>query len=93
MIQIENTPNPNALKFLSENKISEIGTIEFQKDKISEIKNEFVKHLINIEGIELILLSDNYLSVKKLENANWESIKPSAISYLNIFFSQIKNQY
>ena len=31
MIQIENTPNPNALKFLSTNKISEIGSKEFQK--------------------------------------------------------------
>ena len=38
MIQIENTPNPNALKFLSENKISEVGTIEFQKDNIGEIQ-------------------------------------------------------
>ena len=70
MIQIENTPNPNALKFLSENTISEIGTIEFQKNKISEIKNNFVKNLLNIEGIELILLSDNFLSVKKLEQAS-----------------------
>ena len=34
------------LKFLSENTISEIGTIEFQKDKISEIKNNFVKEFI-----------------------------------------------
>ena len=71
MIQIENTPNPNALKFLSENTISEIGTIEFQKNKISEIKNNFVKNLLNIEGIEIILLSDNLLSVKKLEQASW----------------------
>ena len=90
MIQIENTPNPNALKFLSENTISEIGTIEFQKDKISEIKNNFVKNLLNIEGIELILLSDNFLSVKKLEKASWESIKPSVISHLNDYFQANK---
>ena len=45
MIQIENTPNPNALKFLSDNKISEVGTKEFQKSKINEIKNNFVKDL------------------------------------------------
>ena len=37
MIQIENTPNPNALKFLSDNKISEVGTKEFQKSKINEM--------------------------------------------------------
>ena len=90
MIQIENTPNPNALKFLSENTISEIGTIEFQKNNISEIKNNFVKNLLNIEGIELILLSDNFLSVKKLEQASWENIKPSVISHLNDYYE--KNQ-
>ena len=32
MIQTENTPNPNSLKFLSEKTISAIGTEEFQKD-------------------------------------------------------------
>ena len=86
MIQIENTPNPNALKFLSNNTISEVGTREFQKNRIKEIKNSFVKNLLNIDGVELILLSDNFLSVKKQEKANWESIKPSIISYLNDYF-------
>ena len=83
MIQIKNTPNPNALQFLSDNIISEVGAREFQKDKINEIKNTFVRNILNIDGIELILFSDNFLSVKKKENANWESIKPSVISYLN----------
>ena len=90
MIQIENTPNPNALKFLSDNIISEVGIKEFQKNKISEIKNNFVKSLLNIDGVELILLSDNFLSVKKQEKANWESIKPSIISYLNDYFQANK---
>ena len=33
MIQIENTPNPNALKFQSEKQLSEVDTQEFQKKK------------------------------------------------------------
>ena len=90
MIQVENTPNPNALKFLSNNTISEVGTREFQKNKIKEIKNSFVKSLLNIDGVELILLSDNFLSVKKQEKAKWENIKPSIISYLNDYFQTNK---
>ena len=90
MIQIENTPNPNALKFVSENKISEIGTVEFQKNKIGEIKNNFVKSLLKIDGVELILLSENFISVKKIEEANWENIKPSVISHLNDYFQTNK---
>tara|TARA_B100001029_G_C14835737_1_gene325523 strand:+ start:135 stop:692 length:558 start_codon:yes stop_codon:yes gene_type:complete len=90
MIQVENTPNPNALKFLSDKTISEVGTKEFQKKTINKIENSFVKSLLNIDGVELILLSDNFLSVKKQEKANWENIKPSVISYLNDYFQTNK---
>ena len=60
MIQIENTPNPNALKFLSEKQFSEVDTQEFQKKDIGKIKNNFIKHLLNFDGIELILISKNF---------------------------------
>tara|TARA_B100000686_G_scaffold296642_1_gene328360 strand:- start:1203 stop:1760 length:558 start_codon:yes stop_codon:yes gene_type:complete len=90
MIQTENTPNPNAIKFLCENTISEIGTVEFQRNKIEKIQNNFVKNLLNIDGVELVLLSDKFLSVKKQEKANWESIKPSVISHLNDYFQTNK---
>ena len=45
MIQIENTPNPNALKFMSERTLSEIGTQEFHKINVENIKNSFIKNL------------------------------------------------
>ena len=90
MIQIENTPNPNALKFLSENTISEIGSKEFQKNEIEKTDNYFIKNLLKIDGVELILLSDNFISVKKTEKANWESIKPSVIACLNDYFQSNK---
>ena len=45
MIQVESTPNPESLKFLSENTISAIGTEEFQKNDIKNIKNQFIKDL------------------------------------------------
>ena len=57
MIQIEPTPNPNSLKFLSEKTISAVGTEEFQKDNIEDLSNEFIKELLNFKGVELILLS------------------------------------
>ena len=65
MIQTEPTPNPDSLKFISEKTISAIGTEEFQKNKINEISNSFIKELLGFNGVELILLSKNFLSVKK----------------------------
>ena len=65
MIQTEQTPNPESLKFISEKIISAIGTEEFQKDKINEVSNLFIKELLGFNGVELVLLSKNFLSVKK----------------------------
>ena len=90
MIQTELTPNPNSLKFLSEKVISAIGTEEFQKDKIKEISNPFIKELLNFEGVELVLLSKNFLSVKKKDNISWNELKPMVISHLNHYFENNK---
>ncbi len=65
MIQTEATPNPESLKFLSENIISAIGTEEFQKNDIKKIENSFIKELLSFKGVELVLFSKNFLSVKK----------------------------
>ena len=86
MIQVEPTPNPESLKFLTEKIISSIGTEEFQKSNINKIKNIFVKELLNIKGIELVLLSKNFISVKKTKDASWNDLKPIVISHLNHYF-------
>ncbi len=88
MIQIETTPNPDSLKFLSEKTLSTIGTEEFKKEQINEIKIPFVKELLNFKGVELILLSEKFLSVKKNKEASWNELKPMVISHLNDYFEQ-----
>jgi len=88
MIQIEQTPNPNSLKFMSEKIISAVGTEEFQKNKINEISNPFIKEILSFKGVELILLSKNFLSVKKTKDVNWDELKPMVISLLNDHFEK-----
>ena len=68
MIQTEPTPNPDSLKFISEKTISAIGTEEFQKNKINETSNSFIKELLGFNGVELVLLAKNFLSVKKTQD-------------------------
>jgi Fe-S cluster biogenesis protein NfuA len=88
MIITEITPNPDSLKFLSEKVISSIGTEEFQKKDFNKIENEFVKNLLNLEGVELVLLADNFLSVKKSKEISWETLKPTVISHMNDYFEK-----
>ena len=88
MIQTEPTPNPNSLKFLSEKVISAIGTEEFQREKSKDLKNKFVKELLEFKGVELVLLSKNFLSVKKTDDVTWNELKPMVISHLNHYFEK-----
>ena len=88
MIQTEATPIPDSLKFLSEKTISAIGTEEFQKAKEKEVSIPFVKELLNFKGVELILLSEKFLSVKKTKEVSWNELKPMVISHLNDYFEK-----
>jgi len=91
MIQTEATPNPESLKFLSENIISAIGTEEFQKNDIKKIENSFIKELLSFKGVELVLFSKNFLSVKKTQDVSWNELKPMVISHLNHYFESNKD--
>ena len=91
MIQTEATPNPESLKFLSENIISAIGTEEFQKNDIKKIENSFIRELLSFKGVELVLLSKNFLSVKKTQDVSWNELKPMVISHLNHYFESSKD--
>ena len=75
MIYTENTPNPNAVKFLTETTLSEVGATEFQKKNIKNIKNNFIK---------------NFISVKKNEKVKWDALKPSIISLMNDHIEKVK---
>ena len=88
MIQVEQTPNPDSLKFLSQKILSRVGTEEFKKSNLNNIKIPFVKEVLNFSGVELVLISDNFLTVKKEKNASWDSLKPMIISHLNDYFEK-----
>ena len=87
-VQTEVTPNPESLKFLSEKVISAVGTEEFQKKDINKIQNSFIKEILNFKGVELVLLSKNFLSVNKTKEVSWNELKPMVISHLNDYFEK-----
>ncbi len=88
MIQVEQTPNPDSLKFLSQKVLSKVGTEEFKKSNLNNIQIPFIKEVLNFSGVELVLISDNFLTVKKEKNTSWDSLKPMIISHLNDYFEK-----
>ncbi len=87
-VQTENTPNPNALKFIPGKTVSNGGSFEITKKE--DINNELVKNLLSISGVTGIFLSSDFLSVNKDEKTEWEDIKHIVISLINDFYSSGK---
>ena len=88
-VQIQETPNPNSLKFIPGKKVSSIGSVELTKKE--DTNNHLLKNILSINGVESIFLGDDFLSVNKNEKTNWEDIKHIVISLINEFYSDGKD--
>jgi NFU1 iron-sulfur cluster scaffold homolog, mitochondrial len=90
IVETENTPNPNTLKFLPGKKVSEIGPMEFLKtDK--NIKVPLVNKILAIEGTLMVFLGEDFITVKKEENLTWDDLKHGIISEINESYSKENN--
>ncbi len=84
-VQTQITPNPNSLKFLPEKKVSKIGPVEIKNIKDSQ--NELIRNILSINGVTGIFLTDDFLSVNKKDEVNWEDLKHIIISFINDYYS------
>ena len=87
-VQTEVTPNPNSLKFLPGKKVSNSGPYEITNKE--DIENELVINIMSINGVESIFLGQDFISVNKNENINWDEIKHIVISLINDFYADGK---
>ena len=87
-VQTEVTPNPNSLKFLPGKIVSNNGSYEVTKK--DNVKNELVRNLLSINGVEGIFLSKDFISINKYDEASWDEIKHIVISLINDFYNSGK---
>ncbi len=87
-VQTEITPNPNSLKFLPGRTVSNGGSFEINKK--DNVKNELVRNILSINGVEGIFLSKDFISVNKYDETSWDEIKHIVISLINDFYSSGK---
>ena len=87
-VQIETTPNPNSLKFLPGKTVSNSGSFEITKK--DDVKNELVRNIMSVNGVEGIFLSKDFISVNKYDETSWNDIKHIVISLINDFYSDVK---
>ena len=85
LIQTENTPNPNSLKFLPGKIVSKSGSFEITKKEDSD--NELARNLLSVNGVEGIFLGKDFISINKYDHIAWDDIKHIIVSLINDFYS------
>ena len=87
MVETEHTPNPDTLKFLPGKKVSEVGPIEFLKND-KNIKVSLANKILSLEGTVMVFFGEDFITVKKEKDLNWEDLKHGIISEINDYYSK-----
>jgi Fe-S cluster biogenesis protein NfuA len=75
------TPNPNALMFKVEEALVHSGTFEGrQGDDLSSLP--LAAEILVHEGTELVLIAPRFVTVRKLEDADWMALRPAIVHTL-----------
>jgi Fe-S cluster biogenesis protein NfuA len=85
-INVQQTPNPDTLKFVLDLELVKNGTIEFKT--IEDAKDyPFVQKIFQL-GAELVFFGSNFISVKKTNLSKWEDILGKVSDVIKVDFPQ-----
>jgi NFU1 iron-sulfur cluster scaffold homolog, mitochondrial len=89
-IQTEQTPNMDSVKFKPGSPVlastSNFNTLEFMSPKES-IKSPLASSLFHIQGIKSVMFGNDFITVTKDPDTNWQIIKPDIYAAIMDFYS------
>ena len=81
-IDIMPTPNPNALKFISNNSFKNTGSSTYLcAEDCGE--NKLAKSIFDIRGVDHLHLFENFITVTKFGYENWDNLEPKITETLH----------
>lgn len=83
-IDIEPTPNPNALKFISNLPIKNNGSSTY-KTPLECHENQLALELFKIRGIDQLHFFENIITVTKFSYEDWETVEKNVIEKIKEF--------
>ncbi len=90
-IRCEETPNPETLKFIPDDRIIlPSGTLEFKNQKQASLKSPLALVLFEISGIKSVFLGKDFITITKNEEIKWVKIKTEIQATIMDFLSSGK---
>ena len=85
-IQIEDTPNPEMMKFLPGRAVLDEGTAEFHtQDEAGG--SPLAAELLALDGVESVFFGHDFITVGKAVDEQWMILKPAVLGTLMAYFA------
>src|SRR5690606_14954238 len=81
LIYTEQTPNPESLKFVT-NKMLYQGTADFREEALAREWSPLATSLFEMPFVKGVYISNNFVTVTKEMNYDWEEIKLRLKDYI-----------
>jgi Fe-S cluster biogenesis protein NfuA len=78
VINIEETPNPDALKFILDQTLLVSGVRQFDNAQAGS-KDPLARPLFALGGIESVFYMGGFVTVAKFPNRGWDDLKPQVV--------------
>lgn len=88
-VYAEQTPNPEALKFVTNQVVSRGGSFSFP-DKTEAEKSPLAKELFTIEGVEGVFIAQDYVTITKNPEKNWAELLPTLRKFIKDYLTEGK---
>jgi NFU1 iron-sulfur cluster scaffold homolog, mitochondrial len=86
-IQTQDTPNPDSLKFLPGREVLVKGVTRDFPSQMSAMSSPLAKLLFRIEGVKGVFFAHEFITVTKIEDADWKVMKPEIFAIIMDFFA------
>ena len=86
-IYAESTPNPEVMKFVANRMLAD-KSIELTDSEMAK-KIPLANELFKLPFVKSVFISANFISVKKIENIQWEDIALQVRIYITDFLNSI----
>lgn len=81
-VRVEQTPNPNAMKFGVGQQVGGPGTYV----KGADPEEQFLTDLLGLDGVASVFFTADFVTISKTPDGSWETITPEATAILEARF-------
>ena len=85
-IQTESMPDVNRMKFYPGEPVLASGSLEFNDEETAQ-RSPLVSRIFKIDGVTGVILYDEFITVRKFDNIDWQILKPMLLGAIMDHYS------